>query len=280
MLSAPLQHRPHIERGLGTHPLTDKELKGGALLHILEKLRAGGYSVSFNLYNAANFGAPQTRERVVILCSRGSRKMPYLEPTHSEDGRFGLAPWRTVKDALCGLGSEHHYVKFPEKRLKYYRMLKSGQNWRNLPENLQKEALGNSYCAGGGKTGFLRRLAWDKPSPTLVTHPAMPATDLAHPVEDRPLSIEEYKRLQEFPDEWEIGGSLLEQYRQIGNAVPISLGRAIGKTIIDYIENKQVSVKNEFKYSRYQRTDEISWENDVLSLRDKRNKAEQLTLLH
>ena len=60
----------------------------------------------------------------------------------------------------------------------------------------------------------------------------MPATDLAHPVENRPLSIQEYKRIQEFPDDWKLAGSIRNQYKQIGNAVPVSLGRAIGKLLL------------------------------------------------
>ena len=84
------------------------------------------------------------------------------------------------KSAVKGLKTCTH-INFPEKRLKYYKLLKPGQNWKNLPEDIGKIAMGNSYKSGGGKTGFFRRIAWDKPSPTLVTHPAMPATDLAHP---------------------------------------------------------------------------------------------------
>ena len=119
-------------------------------------------------------------------------------------------------------------------------MLKPGQNWRNLPVDLQKEALGKSYYAGGGKTGFLRRLAWEKPSPTLVTHPAMPATDLAHPEEDRPLSIEEYRRLQEFPNSWKFAGPLVQQYKQVGNAVPHSLGKSLGQHLIKYLNGEKI----------------------------------------
>ena len=81
--------------------------------------------------------------------------------------------------------------------------------------------MGNYYYLGGGKTGFLRRLSWNKPSPTLVTDPTMPATDLCHPEKNRPLSVEEYKRIQEFPDNWKIFGSIRQQYKQIGNAVPV-----------------------------------------------------------
>ncbi len=261
LLSAPLQHRPHAERGKGSASLTPEELPGGALLLVLTRLRSAGYSVSFNLYNAANFGAPQVRERVVLLCSRDTKKPAHLTPTHSDGGAFGLQAWRTFRDAVSGLPQDgHHHVDFPEDRLKYYRMLKPGQYWKHLPAELQREALGKSYYAGGGKTGFLRRLSWDRPSPTLVTHPAMPATDLAHPVEDRPLSIEEYKRIQEFPDDWFLGGSLIDQYRQVGNAVPVSLGEAIGRAILDHAAGRSRPVIGAFPYSRYKETDETSWE--------------------
>ncbi len=261
LLSAPLDHRPHERRGFGFPPLTPDEQKGGALQHIIGLLRAGGYGVSFNLYNAANFGVPQSRERVVIICSRNGKKVPYLTPTHSEDESYGLLRWRTVREAFVGLEKEkYHHVNFPEKRLKYYRMLNDGQYWKHLPEKLQKEALGASYFAGGGKTGFYRRIAWDKPSPTLVTHPAMPATDLCHPVEDRPLSIEEYKRIQQFPDDWKMAGTLIDQYRQIGNAVPVGLGEAIGRHIVSLLKKrKPVTVPN-FSYSRYCSTDDVAWE--------------------
>ncbi len=72
------------------------------MLYLLEKLHKGGYGTSFNLYNAANFGAPQIRERVVILCAR----VPYLSPTHAEKGDFGLIPWKTLREALAGLDKE------------------------------------------------------------------------------------------------------------------------------------------------------------------------------
>ena len=264
ILSAPLKHRPHENRGFGFPSLTPEEEKGGALMHILNILRQTGYGITFNLYNSANFGTPQKRERVIIVCSRDGQKLPYLSPTNSENGEFGLPKWRTFKEAVKGLPKESHHLVFPEKRLKYYRMLKQGQYWKHLPVELQKEALGASFFAGGGKTGFLRRLAWDIPAPTLVTHPAMPATDLAHPVEDRPLSIEEYKRIQEFPDDWIIEGNLIDQYKQVGNAVPIKLGLAVGKLIIDTMKGKKIKTYKTFCYSRYDNTNEISWENDFI----------------
>lgn len=258
LLSAPMNHRPHHMRGVGYPDLACDERPGGALYFILSIIQQSGYAYSFNLYNAANFGSPQIRERVVIICSRDGTRPPFLVPTHAEDGAYGLRMWRTFRDVTHDLMS-HQHINFPEKRLIFYRMLKEGQNWHALPESLQKEALGNAYYAGGGKTGFLRRLSWDRPSPTLVTHPAMPATDLAHPEEDRPLSIEEYKRLQEFPDTWQVAGPLLEQYKQIGNAVPASLGLAIGKLVLRLLLREPIETIPGFKYSRYRHTSDIEW---------------------
>lgn len=268
ILSAPLKHRPHAERGEHDAELSLDEVKGGALLHILSILRAAGYGVSFNLYNSANFGTPQKRERVIIIASRDGRKLPYLTPTHSENGSHGLPKWRTFRDAVSDITAPHHHLKFPEKRLKYYQLLKAGENWKNLPVSVQQEAMGQSFHAGGGKTGFFRRLAWDEPSPTLVTHPAMPATDLCHPAENRPLSIEEYKRIQQFPDDWIIEGTLVEQYRQVGNAVPSGLGFAVGKLLMD----DRLGVKSgeipSFAYSRYRNTDEVSWEREARNAKE------------
>lgn len=262
LLSAPLSHRPHSERGDNWEPGYE-ERPGGALMHILGLLRAGGYEVSFNLYNSANFGVPQVRERVILICSRVGKKVPHLNPTHSQDGSFGLPKWKTLKEAITATKSCNH-VNFPEDRLKYYRMLRPGQYWKHLPEKFQKEALGNSYFSGGGKTGFLRRLSWDKPSCTLVTAPNMPATDICHPEEDRPISIEEYKRIQMFPDDWQLGGSLIEQYRQVGNAVPVGLGEAVGNAIVAHLSGKEIHPPEGFPFSRYKQTDEVSWERHTL----------------
>lgn len=258
LLSVPLLHQPHAERD-ASQKLSQAQLPGGVLLAIVNRLQQAGYGVSFNLYNSANFGTPQVRERVVLICHRDGSELPYLPPTHSIDEQWKLPKWVTFEEAVAGLPEKQHHVHFPEERLRYYRLLKPGQYWKNLPVDLQQQALGKSYFAGGGKTGFLRRLAWDKPAPTLVTHPAMPATDLAHPTLDRPLSIEEYKRLQQFPDDWIVCGSLVDQYRQIGNAVPLGLGEAIGKLILQHMNGKKIKTFPDFEYSRYRETDHPTW---------------------
>ena len=281
LLSAPYAMDYPDTKAFGYATKTPENEKGGALLHIINLLEAGGYKVTFNLYNAANYGAPQKRERVVIFCSRDGVQVPYLNPTNSEDGAYGLPEWKTLGEALNGLDeSNPEYLVFPEKRLKYYRILKEGQYWKDLPEDLQKEALGPSYYLGGGKTGFLRRLDMSKPSPTLVTDPTMPATDLCHPYLDRPLSIQEYKRIQEFPDDWKLFGSIKDKYRQIGNAVPVSLGKAIGEEVLTLLEGKTPPTPPlGFPFSRYKGTDEESFKKEMKKKLERRRPEESQQLL-
>ncbi len=278
LLSAPLVHKPHSERGAGWNP-GKEERPGGAMHYVISLLRKGGYQISFNLYNSANFGVPQVRERVVIICHRGNDKVPHLMPTNSQHGEFGLKKWITLRDAIWDIrNSEHDHVDFPEKRLRYYRLLKPGQYWKHLPKRLQVEALGNSFHSGGGKTGFFRRLDWKKPSCTLVTSPNMPATDICHPEMDRPLSIQEYKRVQQFPDSWVVCGSLSDQYRQIGNAVPVGLGTAIGRTILAHMNGKPLTPPSDFTFSRYVSNDEVTWEEKFLEGQRVPNMVAQLRL--
>ncbi|MCK5581751.1 MAG: DNA cytosine methyltransferase [Candidatus Omnitrophica bacterium] len=240
-----------------------EEQPGSALRSILELFNKAGYTVSFALFNSANYGVPQKRERMIFFGNKGSERIPLPQPTHSEDGLLTGKKWVSVREAFKNLnGEKHEFVTFSDKRKKYYRLLKAGQHWRSLPEELQEEAMGSSYHLGGGKTGFYRRLAWDAPSPTIVTRPNMPATDLCHPTKLRPLSVQEYKVIQQFPHSWELSGNILEKYKQIGNAVPVGLGYVAGKTILDFHLGK-VTRQEPYgmKYSRYKNTTDRDLEN-------------------
>lgn len=235
-------------------------VKGGVLHYTMKRFEEMGYTISFNLYNTANFGTPQKRERFVIIAKLGSTKVPYLTPTHSEKGEFGLPRWRTFGDAVDDIqGSEMQYVEIPPKRVEWFKKIPEGGNWKSLSLDDQKEAMGNKFFMGGGKTGFFRRLSFSEPSPTLVTFPTMPATDLIHPTELRAISVEEYARVQGFPDNWKFCGTISEKYRQIGNAVPIHLGEAIGKVIINDINQIPSKNMSEFKFSRYKYTSELEF---------------------
>lgn len=235
-------------------------VKGGVLHYATKKLESFGYSVSFELYNAANFGAPQKRERFVIIGKLGDKKVPYLEPTNSQNGEFGLPKWITLGEVIGDIQDKPMtYSEIPKKRLEWFKKIPEGGNWKSLSEADQREAMGKKYFMGGGKTGFYRRLSYNEPSPTLVTVPTMPATDLIHPTELRPLSVEEYARIQGFPDSWIFCGSMTEKYKQIGNAVPIKLGEAIGKVVFQDIKELPYKNFSDFKFSRYKNTSDVTF---------------------
>jgi len=111
-------------------------------------------------------------------------------------------------------------------------MVPEGGDWRDLPEDVAKEFMGASFYLGGGKTGMARRLSMDEPSLTLTCAPAQKQTERCHPTETRPLTVREYARIQTFPDEWMFSGTVSDQYKQIGNAVPVNLSWAIGRSLI------------------------------------------------
>lgn len=236
LLSASLKHRPLNQRGSDFPPLSPEEQPGSVKNLILSDFKAMGYTVNFKLINAANYGVPQSRERVVLIGNRDGHLVPFPEETHQKNTHpSNKLPWVTLKEALTDLPDTLPlYQKYSEKRLKYLRLVPSGGNWRSLPKELQEEAMGGAFRSGGGKVGFYRRLSWEKPSPTVTTSPQQKATDMCHPDYDRPLSVQEYALIQRFPVEWEFEGGVVDQYKQIGNAVPVGLGYVIGKTIVEH----------------------------------------------
>lgn len=203
----------------------------GVLDMILGLFAEIGYSTIHGILDASDFGSPQKRKRLIIIGSRDGEAISMPDPTHSADGRpSGLLPKMTVREAIGDLlGDEGPGLKFAQRTLRFITHVPSGGNWRALPADMQREALGNAFESGGGKTGFMRRLPWDGQSPTLVTSPVGRMSLLAHPSENRPLSVREYARLQGFPDDWNFQGPTGARYRQIGNAVAIPLAHAIGR---------------------------------------------------
>jgi len=122
--------------------------------------------------------------------------------------------------------------KYSKRKEEILRLVPQGGYWRDLPDELQREYMQGSYFLGGGKTGMARRLSWEEPSLTLTCSPSQKQTERCHPEESRPLTVREYARIQTFPDEWIFSGSLSSQYKQIGNAVPVNLAFAMGKSLI------------------------------------------------
>lgn len=238
LLSSAIKHRPIKHRA--TDALDPDEEPGSAFRVVLSELEGLGYRMVHGLLNAADYGVGQVRERVIILGSRDHEDIRLPAPTHSSSG-LKLPRWITLRQALQGLHDlQPQFPVYPESRAKYLRLVPEGGNWRDLPAQLIPEAMGGAYHSSGGKVGFYRRLAWDKPSPTITTSPAQKATDMCHPSELRPLSVRETARLQGFPDDWVFCGTLADQYRQIGNAVPVQLGLAIGQSLRQTIDGSSL----------------------------------------
>ena len=92
----------------------------------------------------------------------------------------------------------------------------------------------------GGRTGILRRLSMDEPSLTVLTSPSQKQTERCHPLEARPFTVRENARCQSFPDDWEFCGSVMSQYKQVGNAVPVNLAYEVASSIKEALDKQEV----------------------------------------
>jgi DNA (cytosine-5)-methyltransferase 1 len=252
LLSAALKHRPIAERpNKGGPPLSPEEEPGSVVRLFakdLQKIPGGPYHMDCFEVNAVNYGAPQLRERVLFVGNRYNTIVDFPEPTHGVfrspkkqrslfEKKTKLKPWKTLKDAIANINDKNPIVMdFSPRKLKYLNLIPEGSNWRSLPEKIQKESMGKAWYAKGGRSGWWRRLSFDLPCPTLLTHPNHASTSLCHPLEVRALTVKEYAMIQEFPNNWEFVGTPLEMYTQIGNAVPVRLGMVAGDSIAKYLD--------------------------------------------
>lgn len=232
-------------KGLASMPSQPEDKSSPPLLdHVLASFAALGYHTVHGVLDAVHYGTPQFRERLVIVGSRDHEAIFLPSPTHFHVHQDPAMRWRTLFDAIGDLKDVGPVGKFSPGILQYLALVPEGGNWRSLPQSVVKEAMGGAFESGGGKVGFFRRLSYAEPSPTLVTSPNQKATLLCHPRDLRPLSVREYARIQQFPDYWRFAGTVSECYRQIGNAVPIPLGRAIGQMLISVaLDNSEIKVK-------------------------------------
>lgn len=229
IVSSPLKHVSVKER-----EKDDPEQQLGTVLDvILSEFDKLGYKTVYGVLDAVNYGVPQFRERFVLIGSRDNEDIFLPMPTHFQMHQNSEYRWKTVGEVIKDLeNNPGEYTSLSGERKKYIHMVPEGGNWRDLPEEIIPVAMGGAYQSGGGKVGFYRRLSYNQPAPTITTSPAQKATMLCHPTQDRPLSIKEYARIQQFPDDWIFKGTLSAKYRQIGNAVPVGLAEAIGRAII------------------------------------------------
>ncbi len=233
LTNSSLQHMSFYDRIKMKQDEVPKEHQlGTAFKFVLEELDKTGYSLSYKILNAADYGSSQKRLRLIIVGSRDCEEIGYPIQTHDSPNSINVVtkkmkPWRNLGDVLDdSKEDDQEYVKFPSWG-KYMKYIKQGGNWRDLPIDLQKEAMQGSFYSQGGRTGYFRRLSLSSQCPTLVTSPVFKGTCLAHPTQDRPLSIQEYSRIQGFPEGWRFFGNIYKKYRMIGEAVPVELSCAI-----------------------------------------------------
>lgn len=193
-----------------------------------------GYTlVEPRVLRAIMYQVPQKRERLILIAIRNdiAQNVEFHWPTPYHEVL-------TLRDALYKSVIYENDVpvsegaQYPEKKKRVLAMVPQGGDWRNLPEEVAKDYMGGSWLLGGGKTGMARRLSLDEPSLTLTCSPCQKQTERCHPLETRPLSVREYARIQTFPDNWTFQGSMSDKYKQIGNAVPVNLAWAVGRSLI------------------------------------------------
>jgi len=204
---------------------------------LLKKFRKAGYKVTCELIDAVEYGVPQHRDRIIFIGSRDHEDIFIPKPSHFKIHQKPELRWKTLGDAIEDLKEKDQvYSKYSAKRKEIMKMIPEGGNWRDLPKRIARKAMGAAYEAQGGRTSYYRRLSLNMPCPTLTTAPGQRATNLGHPTKDRPLSVREYARVQQFPDDWIFSGSTASIYKQLGNAVPVGVGKALGEMFVAVAE--------------------------------------------
>lgn len=221
----------------GTEPWMTE--KGSLLREVFKSFERIGYRVDGFLVNSVNYGAPQIRERLILIGNRFNLRAKFPEPTHSNRPQDRLLPFKTLRDVIGNqfADPDKSLMNFSPRKLRYLAMVPPGGNWRSLPVHVQKESMGKSWYLKGGRSATWRKLSWDFPAPTVVTMPNHAATSMCHPDKLQALTLGECAAIQEFPSSWKLVGTTQEKYRQVGNAVPVRLGMVAGKCIKDLLDS-------------------------------------------
>lgn len=234
------------------------EHDGGRTIETIKNVIAElGYTLlEPRILRALLYNVPQKRERLILVAIRND-----IAPFVSFKWPEICGELRTLRDAFEAGSLYDRDVpksdgqKYPEAKARVMDLVPEGGDWRDLPSAIAQEYMKGSYNLGGGKTGMARRLAMDEASLTLTCSPAQKQTERCHPLETRPLTVREYARIQTFPDNWDFCGSLSAQYKQIGNAVPVNLSWALGRSLIrlfNQIEKLKLnSILREEQFSYY-----------------------------
>lgn len=211
-------------RGLLSHD------KGQTINNMLDIFKEQGYTVQKKVLNAWDYGVPQKRERLILIGIRNDLvdKIDFDFPIQHK-----YKP--VLRDILLDCPKSEG-SKYSESKTKIFELVPPGGYWRDIPQEIAKDYMKSCWHMEGGRTGILRRLSLDEPSLTVLTSPSQKQTDRCHPLEARPFTIRENARCQSFPDDWVFCGSVGQQYKQVGNAVPVKLAYEIAVKIKESLE--------------------------------------------
>lgn len=214
-----------------------------ALTEILSRATRAGYEISHRVINAADYGVPQMRERFFVVGMLG-RQFEFPAPTHTKDPKSdppsnSLPRWRTSGEVLCDLDTEEnaddtgHFAGG-----KHHDLLKEippGDNYLYFTE--KREHPNPVFKWRSRYWSFLLKLSPDLPSWTIQAR----RSNNMGPFHwrNRILRIEEVKRLQSFPDGWHLSGTIEQQWRQVGNAVPPLLAERLGEALHEQLRESE-----------------------------------------
>lgn len=241
--------------------------KGGAWKKITESFSNAGYTVHFRILSASDYGVPQHRERMFIV---GTKNIPYFfpRPTHGPDGLVGV-PYFSANDAIQGLTKNE---KKEENKIngRYGHLLNEIPPGLNYSFFTEKMGHPKPIFAWRSKfSDFLYKADPDSPIRTLKASGGQ-YTGPFH-WDNRHFTIEELKRLQTFPDNYEIIGNHQTLLKQIGNSVPPQIARILAISILEQI----FKVPLPFKIQRLKSNEGLEFrkrKNDLTELYNRRAK--------
>ena len=237
--------KPKICLGENVKGLLSHE-KGRTLEGMISVLDEIGYNVvtPVQVLKAVNFKVPQKRERLILIGVRKDIDLQYKYPL-PYDNVYHLSDALKKGELFECDVPKSSGSKYPKHKRDVLKLVPQKGYWRDLPLDIQKEYMQKSFYLGGGKKGMARRIGWDEPCLTLTCSPAQKQTERCHPEETRPFTVREYARIQTFPDNWAFDGSISQQYKQIGNAVPVNLAKEIGYSLIKFLnEYDEINQEN------------------------------------
>ncbi len=226
------------------HTFAAKRQKG-ALEYVLNKAKEIGYETQWNILNALNYGVPQKRQRFILIGNLPGYSFYFPEITHRDPNSNNmfeahLPKWKTAGEAIGDLYEEENGPDLPGHFAggKDHHLLKEIPPGENYLFFTKKRGHPNPIFKWRSRYwSFLLKLSPDQPSWTIQAR----RSNNMGPFHwrSRILTISEVKRLQSFPDKFKFSGTIEQQWRQIGNAVPPLLAKCIAKQIAQSIKRRE-----------------------------------------